>query len=73
MSKELKVFDIGSPVTIAHIDNKNVNGMVLAIYVNNGGVEYDVVYWSGSDRKRVTVSELEISSTTQKQMKIGFR
>lgn len=74
MSKELKIFDIGSPVTIGHVDNKNVDGMVLAIHINNGGVEYDIVYWSGSERKRVTVSELEIiAAVTTKQSKIGFR
>ena len=74
MAVEFKVFDLGSSVPVGHFDGKGIQATVTAIRLTSSGVEYELVYWSGSERKCITVWAFEVTpSVKSKQTKIGFQ
>lgn len=71
MNKTLSVFAPGTTVTLV---KAKFDVTVEQVHIfENDTVEYDVVYWSGQDRKVANVAASEVEAiSTSKQAKIGF-
>jgi hypothetical protein len=69
---ELTVFKVGTPCYVG--EKYDVKGYISAVAIKASGIEYEVTFWSGTDRKQIYMREDEFDVRVRDNtMQIGFK
>jgi hypothetical protein len=67
----MEVFRVGSKCFID--PDMKVEAIITAVTIREGNrALYEVVFWSGNERKELWVSAVEITGRAKEKMRIGF-
>lgn len=71
--KEITVLPIGTKVTIG-CERERIAAEVQAITIRGESVTYEVVWWSGRERKEAWIPAGQVNAVSdQPRMQVGFR
>lgn len=60
-------------IGIPGLDKEPITGLVVGICISINGIEYQVVWWEGRNRKCDWINSVEVTETSDSLQRIGFK